>query len=242
MPWWIATLLYAMYWFFEGGAERVIQICNNRKNGYLLITNSWFVIEIAIFYMVFFLSFNWCVGDFRKGIIKSLVGVCLFMVLAYAVGLGGWWFYSSLTFVLGMVWKENETNINQFSEKKWFLFIARWGIIFAFGYAVRFLNSRTVHSPVIYDLALLISSFGFTGIVFSILKKISINSYLWDFIGRVSFELYLIHELIYNILRNEKLGLYVENDLLYVSLVVFLSVVCAYIFNKIITKKLFHRY
>lgn len=238
LPWVIATLIYALYWYAEGGFGKIVQICNNRENGFLLITNSWFVIAIAVFYLIFYLAFSWCNGNFRGGIIRSLIGVCLFIVLAYLAGLGGWWFYSSLAFVLGMTWKEYEKSINQIVERKWFLFILGWGGIFAFGYAIRLLNSKTVHSPVVYDVALLIASAAFAGIIFTLLKRISVNNKLWNFLGNISFEIYLVHELIYNILRNGNRGIYVSNNLLYVTLVIFISIGCAYLFNAFITRRL----
>mgnify|MGYP000942307745 CR=1 FL=1 len=231
-------MIYALYWYAEGGFEKIIQICNNRENGFLLITNSWFVIAIAVFYLIFYLAFNWCNGNFRKGIIRSLIGVWLFIVLAYLVGLGGWWFYSSLAFVLGMIWKEYEKKINQIIERKWLLFILGWVGIFAFGYVIRLLNSKTVHSPVVYDIALLIASAAFAGMIFTLLKRISVNNNLWSFLGNISFEIYLVHELVYNILRNENLGIYVSNNLLYVTLVIFISIGCAYMFNTFITRRL----
>ena len=186
LPWIIATLIYASTGI-EGGFEKIIQICNNRENGFLLITNSWFVIAIAVFYLIFYLAFNWCNGNFRKGIIRSLIGVWLFIVLAYLVGLGGWWFYSSLAFVLGMIWKEYEKKINQIIERKWLLFILGWVGIFAFGYVIRLLNSKTVHSPVVYDIALLIASAAFAGMIY-LLKRISVNNNLWSLLGNISFE------------------------------------------------------
>lgn len=233
----IATLIYALYWFAEGGYEKIVQICNNRENGYLLITNSWFVIEIAVFYFVFYLAFNWCNGNFRNGIRRSLIGVCLFIVIAYIVGLGGWWLYSSLSFILGMTWKEHEIRINHIIERKWIIFFVLWGCLFALGYVIRFVNSISTHSPVAYDIALLIASTAFVGMVFTILKKATVNNRLWSFLGSISFEIYLLHELVYNILRNRNLGFYIGNDLLYVGLVILVTMGCAYIFNAVITKR-----
>lgn len=89
LPWVVATLFYALYWFAEGGLERIVQICDNRENGYLLITNSWFVFAIAFSYLIFFFAFNSCNGDFKKGIKQSLIGMCLYVVLAYLIGVGG---------------------------------------------------------------------------------------------------------------------------------------------------------
>lgn len=241
LPWMIATLIYALYWFAEGGYERIAQICNNRENGYLLITNSWFVITIAVFYLVFYLSFNWCRGNYRKGIKRTLIGIFIYIAVAYLIGLGGWWFYSSLAFVLGMIWKDRESEINNIAMKNWWLFLFSWGIIFAVGYAIRFLNSRTLNSPLVYDAALLIASTAFACLVFSILKKISVNNMLWNFLGGISFEIYLLHELVYNIFRNEKLGIYVRNDFLYVSLVILISVGTAFVYNSLITRRLIHK-
>lgn len=238
LPWMIATLFYALYWFAEGGYEKIVQICNNRENGYLLITNSWFVIAIAVFYFVFYLAFNWYNGDFRKGIIRSLIGVCLFIVMAYMGGLGGWWVYSSLSFILGITWKEHEIRINHTIERKWLLFLFVWGCIFAVGYVIRFVNSNSAHSPVVYDIALLIASSAFVGMVFTVLKKASVNNRLWSFLGSISFEIYLLHELVYNILRNRNLGCYIGNDLLYVGSVILISTGCAYLFKAVITRRI----
>ncbi len=237
LPWIIATMIYALFWFLEGGIERILEICNNHENGYLLITNSWFVVVIAIFYLIFYFAFRRCDGDFKRGIRGTMIGVSLFIVIAYMIGLGGWWYYSSFGFVLGIIWKENEVKINRIAEQKWFLFLAEWGCVFIIGYVIRFVNSRFIHSPVIHDASFLLASVAFAGAIFTLLKKIIVNSKIMNFLGKISFEIYLLHELIYNFLRNENLCIYIANDLLYVCLVVILSVGSAYVFNTFIVKR-----
>ncbi len=238
LPWMIATVLYALYWFTAGGMKRIIQICNNRENGCLLITNSWFVIAIAIFYLIFYFSFINCKENYRLGIILSFIGISIYIVIAYALGLGGWWFYSSYSFILGIVWKENEIRINSIVERRYVICLLGWIGIFASGYALRLLNGKTLSSPAIYDIALLIASAAFAGIVFTLVKKISVNNQIWTFLGKISFEIYLLHELVYNFLRNEDNGLFIRSDVLYASMVVVLSVFCAYIFNIVVTKQI----
>ena len=95
-----------------------------------------------------------------------------------------------------------------------------------------------VDKNAMYDVALLIAPAAFAGIIFTLLKRISVNNKLWNFLGNISFEIYLVHELIYNILRNGNRGIYVSNNLLYVTLVIFISIGCAYLFNAFITRRL----
>lgn len=234
----IATLIYALYWLAEGGIDRITQICNKPQNGFLLITNSWFVIAIAVFYLIFYFSFNWCKGNYHWGIRRTIIDVCLYIVFAYLIGLGGWWFYSSFAFIVGMIWKENETKINQIIKKHYLMFVSGWVCVLCLGQLIRMLNSKTIHSIILYDIAFLIASAAFVGIVFSFFKKITIKSKLWNFLGSISFEVYLLHELVYNVLRNETLGIYINYDFLYVALVIIITVCFACIFNIIVTKRI----
>lgn len=238
LPWVIASLIYAIYWASEGGVEKIIQICDNHKNGYLLITNSWYVIAISIFYIVFFFAFRYCKNNYKAGILFSFIGILTYIVIAYLIGLGGWWFYSSFAFIVGMLWCEKEVAINKIEGKNYVLFIFFWAVIFIIGYILRFFNSNELHSAIVYNIALLISSAGFVGFVFSILNRVSLNNQLWRFIGKISYEIYLLHELIYNILRNNKLGIYIQSDFLYVIYTLIISIIFAYIFNLLITKKI----
>ncbi len=57
-------------------------------------------------------------------------------------------------------------------------------------------------------------------------------------ISTLSFVYPSFHERIYNILRNGNRGIYVSNNLLYVTLVIFISIGCAYLFNAFITRRL----
>lgn len=236
LPWLFATFIYFVYWLCEGGFSRIIQICDNSQNGYLLITNSWFVVTIIIFYFIFWVAFSVSKNNNRKGLAFASLGVTCYIVVAYLIGLGGWWFYSSFGFVLGMLWKANEGRIYSFIKNKFLLFWAIFLCGFFVGYCLRLINSKTIQSPMIYNIALLLASAAFTGMIFTVLKRIDISNRIWTFLGSISFEIYLIHELVYSILRSNSLGIYISNDLLYVTLVLVISVIAAFGFNLFIKK------
>lgn len=219
--------------------EKIFQICSSRENGYLLITNSWYVIAVAIFYFIFFLAFSWCGNDYRVCIKRIFLGIVLFVAVAFFMRLGGWWIYSSFSFIAGIVWKEKEESIKKFiNDGKWGLLLFSNMGIFVFWFVARAFNSFTIQSEFIYILCVLMYSAAFACLVFVLLAKISIINRFWRFIGSISFEIYLLHELIYNLLRNKKLGFYVQSDLIYVLLVIAVSIGLAYVFKKSITENL----
>lgn len=225
MPWIIANVIYCIYYLSTISISGVIKVMNNHANGYLLITNSWFVIAISIFYIIFYFSFKNNTDNISRGFFLCTIGVLLYIFCAYAFGLGTWWYYSSFSFLLGIyVRYKLDINLRNFCFST---------ILFFFAYVVRFLNSLMIGSVVIAVVCNLISSAAFPLMIIFLYSKIHFRNGIWIFLGNISFEMYLLHELVYKALRDKSTNLYITNDLLYVILTLGITLVISYVIHKI---------
>lgn len=93
-----------------------------------------------------------------------------------------------------------------------------------------------IEFALIYPISRNISSIFFTLIIIIGLFKINLKSKLWGLFGKISLELYLIHELVINVL-----GKYLSNEVLVVILTVVISIVLALfanLINRLIAKSI----
>lgn len=76
-------------------------------------------------------------------------------------------------------------------------------------------------------------------ILFRILKKVNLNDRLFNFLGNISFEIYLYHGIVMYLLRNQYC--YLKWDFIYAILVIELSIVLAKFMN-IVNQKIYTIY
>lgn len=101
-------------------------------------------------------------------------------------------------------------------------------------YAGRLINSKILHSKILYTFFGLLASTAFSLLIVVISQRITIENCMWDFIGSISMELYLIHELIYVVLRSKKI--YITSDGLYIVITLIVSIVLAWLLHIIFRK------
>ncbi|MCI8483228.1 MAG: acyltransferase [Lachnospiraceae bacterium] len=233
LPWLAASGLYALWYLITGGWQKLYETVHVRENGYLVITNSWFVLTLLLFCLIFFISFRKFCDQIGRGIFCCFCLVTLFIVLAYFAGLGAWWYYSSYAFLTGMLyqWSEN-CSLRKRSDKLFqrvVLILA--ATIFVLSYGARILNARYVGNAAISIAACLCASAVFPLMVFILQRKIMVVNRFWIFLGKISFEIYLLHELAYQMLRSSLL--YIKSDTVYVLMVIFITIITAIMFQRL---------
>lgn len=213
-------------------------------SGFLLLnTQMWYIVEIVLFYIVFFLVFR-----FAKTEKAALFGIGIFLVF-FTIGSlllghgdywfqGEWWFNSSLLFYVGILFARYEKNILRFLKRFYcvtvlmavFLFLLFYRLTVymlgtysywsetegnpAYGDKLRCLS---VQLPMIVFFMLLIILIG---------MKIKFKNAVLDFLGKISLELYLIHNFFITY------GTEITGSGMYVLMVIVCSILAAFVLHE----------
>lgn len=199
-------------------------------NGLTLVYNSWYVIELMILYIVFYFSFKISGNNFQRGInisvtLTMLVMGAFYMLAVYKTWLAVW-FYSTYVFAFGLIWGAKEEKILTLAKKKHdYLFMI--GVPASMITVIVLRMVKPIMEIGIYQVlkSLLVGPLMILGVILAGMK-IRINCRVWKILGTVAYEIYLVHGLVYNLLRSNKI--YIDNDVLYVCASLGIAIVLAF--------------
>ena len=227
--------IYLIYRNINGQALTITFFVDLFKKGSTVIYNGWFVDIIILMYVFFYISFK----IFSNGTVAILVNTLLivgYIILAIKLGYGFWWYNSSLPFVLGLLWAKNKKYIDGILNKYYFIIlVCITGLLFISHQYSFVLKKLHIVDSVSYGFAANIDNIIF--IIFFILmaRKIDFSNKYLLFLGKISFELYMIHGLVMSIF-----GKYFVtsrlNDVIFTILVLIVSISLAWLINLIIKK------
>lgn len=189
-----AVLVYIIYYILELiGTPADTRLTVTLKYFSLLKFSekmNWYVTELLFLYVIFYLFYRYFKVK-TANIILSVSCVC-FVVICYLAGAGNTWYGSTLCFPLGILFCCHEAKLLFFVKKKyWFvlpLSLAATGVgIFLF-----FMNEHSFISNV---AGRSIASIFFCVGAVAVLMKVRIGNRITEWIGKISYELFLIHEI-----------------------------------------------
>lgn len=185
---------------------------------------SWYVFCAILFYFAFYFTFKYAKNEIR-GIVQLFIFTCfLYVILRFVVHYPAYWWGSLSLFSIGIIIK----SIEKYSiYKKFFLyiflsivllvvflFIANKYISFFQNYKTTFVLSTL--APLIYVLLLMIIDISFKPL---------------QWLGKISYEIYLVQGIAFYIVRK-----YINDDILFSSLSLVFTIVLAYIIKIILNK------
>lgn len=234
VPFFIISLIYIFYRFVNGQLIDLNFFINLFKKGSTIIYNGWFVDIIILMYIFFYISFKLFQNKFLSIVLNTIFIIC-YICLAIKLGYNFWWYNSALTFAIDLIWAKNQNKIDRVIEKYYFIVIILVTVLLfvshKYDVLLKYLHIEDSYS---YALAANLDNIIFT-IYFIIvfLKKINFSNVYLTLIGRISFELYMIHGLVISMLGKIFVSSRV-NDVLFTLFVLIVSLIFAWIINKII--------
>ena len=224
--------------------------------GFTLINhNAWFVVEIIILYIAFYVCFRWCRSE--RAAICCLTGFTLLLVmgsllLGHDSGgkedirwwfMGEWWYNTTLIFIMGILFAKYERQIKAAMGKAWkvllpvsVVLLAGWYILEQFiegrfGYYQEWAGHPGYPEKLITLLVQLILCMLFMFVLLLINLKVRFGNPVLRFLGAISFEIYLIHDVYMRLLPGgvgKKLP-----DPAYLALTYGLSILTAWVIAKV---------
>lgn len=184
---------------------------------------NWYVWEIVALYVVFYICAK--AGDIRKTHWWILFITLIFIPLAFVLGIDNPWYGSTLCFWLGIVYFLKQNRFRKMFVERHMVLCLFVGSIIVMGAIVLFFvlgDSRFLGNVVGRNLA----SFFFVVCVIILLYRFKIGNCVSRFLGKYSYEIFLVHPTVISLLRP-----YIQNDLLYSVYVLAISVAFAIMYR-----------
>ena len=235
IPFVFISSIYLIYRNLNGQELTISFFVNLFKKGSTVIYNGWFVDIIILMYIFFYISFK-MFSNRTISILINTILIVVYIILAIRLEYGFWWYNSSLPFVLGLLWAKNKEYIDGVLRNYYFVILVLiTGLMFlSHQYDVVY---KKLHLVDTYSYAFLanIDNVIFTIFFILIVRKIDFSNKYLLFLGKISFELYMIHGLVMSIF-----GKYFVtsrlNDVIFTILVLIVSISLAWLINVIIKK------
>ena len=223
IPYIIMNFIYWLANAVNGTFYSLTDVLQTLGNGSPLVANSWYIICILFFYVVFYCLMRIC----KRHYIWMIAGACLYnlswIIICHSLSYGTWWYKSSHLLVVGMIWATWDKKITEIIQKYYiiFTFIAWAAFLF-----LNYIKSSQI--GLINGIILMAIAFDFVIIINLFSMKFCIGNRILNYLGAVSLEIYMIHGLF--ILRLKQ---YISNEFMFCTSVLICSIISAHILHKI---------
>lgn len=233
IPFFVFIVIYVIYRATLGEVVNVDFFLSFWKDHSNIIYNGWFINSIIVLYVIFYVSF---VNKDSKISEYKLVFLTLVYIFWKAYqDHGDWEYVSIMAFLLGVFWMKNRVSIDKLLEKNYFIFLVSFSILmYVFHYYEDIMkNIGITNKYVYYGIVGNLCTMVFVVYFLLLSNKLNFSNKYLDFLGDISFEIYMIHGLVMHYLGKFFVSSGV-NDVLYTIVVLFVSIVFAYYIKKLI--------
>ena len=231
IPYLIMTLIYWFIAWLFGDKYSLYDVIHKMIIGKPIVTYSWYIISVLIFYFVFWIMMLLCK---RPGTIIALsfLWIGVYVVLCYKLGYETWWYLSSHLLIVGIIYGLYEKRITSIIKEHFtVIFLCVWTCFAALVILYPRLASVSVHQFTLTCLYYFIGSVLFAAGFLLLTHKVHIDSPALKKAGEISLDIYLSHGLFINLFQNI---FPVYNDFLWCICVVVSTLVFSYIFHSLI--------
>ena len=204
--------------FYHGHADSALDAVVSLSGFLLLNTNTWFLVEITILYLLFYLIYTKIKKEDAK--LKWMFAASLLLILfSLLLGhdpskagnhwfMGEWWYNTTILFPIGMLFAKQEQAILAFVKKHYRVLAVFSAILFfallasaiyanhRFGYYQEW-SGHPGYGEKLFTL--MMQSLACTAFIFALMllfMKRKIGNRMLSFLGEISLELYIIHHFV----------------------------------------------
>lgn len=233
IPFYVFIFIYVFYRAMLGEIINLDFFLSFWKEHNNIIYNGWFINSIIVLYIIFYVSFV-------KKNSKISVFILIALTLVYIFGKayqnhGAWEYVSIMSFLLGMFWMKKRDAIDKLVEKNYFICLFSISILMYIlqHYDVVMKKIGITNKYVYYGIVGNICTMVFVVYFLLLINKLNFSNKYLDFLGDISFEIYMIHGLVMHYLGSFFISSRL-NDVIYTIVVLLASIFSAYYIHKII--------
>lgn len=173
-PFAVATVLYVVARNAVGIRYSIVEIFKSLVGLYTIVNFSWFIFEIIILYIMFYISYKF-LGAHQELVLSILC--CVFIVTTFVLKLDSYWYVSTLAFPVGVLFSKDESALRSvFFRKSWFLLV--YGTLFFFssteGLWIELIVKNDLLTKLISRLLAFVCSLSFCLVVCCFLSRITV--------------------------------------------------------------------
>lgn len=194
IPYLFANIIYLGVRQWLGVETTITGFINSYKIGEPYVSFSWYIVSIIYFYLMFYAAFN----IFRRNIAVFLmlpVSV-LYVVLVKNAGFDYHWYTTAFCFAGGVFWYHFQDVLTIVARRQGFLKIFLM-LCITFGFLV-----ATFKNIYFYIAGSNITGISFQILIMLCLQKIRIHNFVLEYLGKISFEFYMVHGIVIMVLNN----------------------------------------
>lgn len=219
IPLLISNILYFLYvGLYKGRIIRVTEAVTSLIGITLLNTNTWFLVEIIIFYLMFYILFKH-IKNQDKALAAMIVFVITVIIVSLLLGhdhseinghwfMGEWWYNSTIVFVFGMLFARFKESIVGFAQKHYIwilpitilLFVGMYvlseNVVQNLGYYCEWEGYHGYKEKVITALVQSLTGALFVLMIVLFCMKVRFYNIIMAYVGKISLTLYIIHNLL----------------------------------------------
>ena len=220
-------LIYLIRDICVGNDVNILTLVQSFLFGNTIVDNGWYLQTQLLFYIIFYLVYNFVKNKRSFALIFIIALYCVFCAVAK---LSTTWYEASFCFPLGILYSENKHKINSilFKNKTRHL-ISILCVLIVFIITLFFGNKPFLSECFRIPLKL-ISSVFFCLLVLTTVTLINIKNPITEFLGKISLEIYLLQGIFLNLFKEQFV---IDNDWIYIICVVLFTLLLAFLFHPI---------
>lgn len=231
VPYVLATLLYWVVYPLLGTPWTFGDILRGFREGTPIVSGSWYIICILMFYVAFRLLMWLCGKHYLLMLPGGLVYCGVYVFFCVKMDYGSWWYNTVPILVMGMAWALFQEKIDGFFMRHSAVAVPGVLLLFLVTYGGKILLNPYVESDALHIALTWITTALFDCCVLVLLMQVKLENPLLRLLGEVSLETYLCHYLCLMLLRSPVV--WIRSDWLYVLAVLVSSVGVAWIFRRV---------
>jgi len=163
-----------------------------------LNVNAWYIVALFWFYVAYWVSFRFLKSE-RKGWIFMAVFIWVYIVACGLWSPGVWWYNTAFCFLLGMAWATFRDKLHRLFSRGTWLWMLVPVVIVCIGVKTYIACYSTNLALTFFGSAA--ASLAFAWLIVLLSMKIRLSNPIVEFLGKYSFEIYLIHHLLFSVVR-----------------------------------------
>lgn len=245
IPFYVCILIFIICACIEGQQFSLPNLFATISGWLLINQHMWYIVEITILYIAFYIIYS-LIKNHKVATSVMTIFVVTLIVGSLLLGhgsdmsckywfMGEWWYNTTLTFVFGIVVAQNETKLRSFARKFYALLLPLFiALTVGFYYLTKYaLNTWSYWNEYPgypgYKEKLLCLIIQLPWVIFFvialllIMMKVKFGNRILSFLGNISLELYLIHNLFLVGLHDNSI-MAIKSNSLYITLTILTSI------------------
>ncbi len=193
VPYLFANVIYLGIRQALGVETTFVSFINSYKTGEPYVSFSWYIVSIIYFYVTFYMTFN--VFKRNIAVFLTLPISILYIYLVKKAGFDNYWYTTAFCFSGGVIWYHFKDTLTLVVRRQGFL-----KVVTMFGITVALLIA-TFKNEYFYVAGSNITAIVFQLFMMMCLQKVKIHNFVLKYIGKISFEFYMVHGIVITLLN-----------------------------------------